>query len=141
MIVPAWVSELGITAQVLIAFMAIYGEKIRGRLSRPRLYVSLPKTEGDREPRQIDSSIITVSYHRLQVRNTTRYSVANEVQVFITKIERQEPTSDIGQNSPVQYHWLGSIKRFTQMPAILAIRQSRPSICFTSLRKPSTWHL
>lgn len=95
MAVPAWVSELGIAAQVFIAVAAIYGEKIRERLSRPRLHVVLPNYEGDREPAQIGGSIVTVSYHRLHVRNTMRYSIANEVQVFITKIERLEPTGEI----------------------------------------------
>lgn len=95
MAVPAWISELGITAQVFIAFAAIYGEKIRGRLSRPRLRVDLPNSDGDREPKQVGGSIVTVSYYRLHVRNTTRYSIANEVEVFITKIERAEPTGDI----------------------------------------------
>jgi hypothetical protein len=95
MAVPAWVSELGITAQVFIAIVAIYGEKIRGRLSRPRLHIMLLNVEGDREPKEIGGSIVTVTYHRLQIRNTTRYSVANEVQVFVTKIERREATGDI----------------------------------------------
>lgn len=95
MAVPAWVSELGITAQVFIAFAAIYGEKIRGRLSRPQLHIVLPNAEGDREPKQIGGSVVTVSYYRLHVRNTTHYSIANEVQVFITKVERREPAGNI----------------------------------------------
>ena len=92
MAVPAWVSELGIAAQLCIAVAAVYGEKIRGRLSKPRLQIGLPEGAGDREPRQVHRTIETATCYRLHVRNTARYSVAHEVQVFITKIDRLEPT-------------------------------------------------
>jgi len=96
MALPAWVAELGIAAQVVIAVAAIYGEKIRARLSRPRLQIKLLEGVGDLEPRQLPGggSIATVRYHRLHIRNGARHSVANEVQVFITKIERLEPTGN-----------------------------------------------
>jgi hypothetical protein len=64
-------------------------------LSRPKLRIIFSSGEGDREPKQIGSSIITVSCHRLHIRNATRYSVANEVQGFVTKIESRQPTGDI----------------------------------------------
>lgn len=97
MAAPAWVSELGIAAQVVIATAAIYGERIRARLSRPRLRILLPEGPGDWEPKQLPGSeaIATVFYRRLHIRNGTRHLVANEVQVFITKIERLEPTGQL----------------------------------------------
>ncbi|MBV9553299.1 MAG: hypothetical protein JO032_10950 [Alphaproteobacteria bacterium] len=95
MALPAWVAELGIAAQVFIAFAAVYGEKIRGRLAKPRLHIVLAQAEGEREPREIGGAVMMVGYHRLHIRNGMRYSVANEVQAFATKIERLQPTGDI----------------------------------------------
>jgi hypothetical protein len=93
--VPAWVSEVGIAAQVFIAVVAVYGEKIRSRVAKPRLRIALAEGAGVPEPRRIGRSTKTVTYHRLHVGNTARYSVATEVQVFITKIERREPTGQM----------------------------------------------
>ena len=96
MATPAWVSELGVAAQVVIAIAAIWGERIRARLIRPRLQLALVGGPGDLEPRALaGAGIVTVRYHRLQVRNLARHTVANEVQVFITQIERREPSGRI----------------------------------------------
>jgi len=96
MAMPAWVSELGVAAQVVIAVAAIWGEKIRAGLTRPRLHLTPVGGPGDAEPRVLpNGNIVTVRCHRLQVRNHTRYTVANEVQVFISQIESREPSGRI----------------------------------------------
>ena len=95
MAVPAWVSELGIAAQLSVLIFEVFSDKIRCRLSRPRLHIALAEVSGEREPHQVRGLIETVTYRRLQIRNSTRYSVASEVQVFITRIDRREPTGQI----------------------------------------------
>ena len=49
MAMPAWVSEIGVAAQVGIAIAAIWGERIRARLSRPSLRLALVDNVGARE--------------------------------------------------------------------------------------------
>lgn len=96
MAMPAWVPELGVAAQVVIAIAAIWGERIRATLSRPRLELKLVAGAGDAEPRNLpDLGLATVRYHRLEVRNRRRLSIANGVQVFITQIELREPSGRI----------------------------------------------
>lgn len=96
MAVPAWVLEIGTAAQIVIAAAAIWGDRIRARLSRPRLQLILRDEVGDSEPREVpDLGIVTVRYCRLEVRNPTRFSIASEVQVFITQIVMREPSGRI----------------------------------------------
>jgi len=47
--VPAWVSEVGIAAQVTIAVVAIWGERIRARLLGPDLHIQLANRTGTLE--------------------------------------------------------------------------------------------
>lgn len=96
MAIPAWVSELGVAAQVVIAVAAIWGEKIRARLTKPRLHLALVGGPGASEPRVLpNGEIVTARCHRLQVRNHARHTVADEVQVFITQIQRREPSGRV----------------------------------------------
>jgi hypothetical protein len=96
MAVPAWVLEVGTAAQIVIAVAAIWGERIRARLSRPRLQLTLRDEVGASEPREVAKlGTVNVRYYRLEVRNPIRFSVANEVQVFITKIVMREQSGRI----------------------------------------------
>jgi hypothetical protein len=98
MAMPAWVSELGVAAQVVIAIMAIWGEKIRAWFG-PSLRLALPKPRGQFEtlaeaPDQEGRSVPQFSparFYRLRVTNRASHPEAREVEVFLTQLDLRGP--------------------------------------------------
>jgi hypothetical protein len=106
MAMPAWVAEIGVVAQVAIVSLAVWGEKLRAAITRPRL--SLTLIGGlQTERREIsDLGVVAVRYSRLELRNLRPFSVANEVQVFLIKLENQEPSGQTTTwNGAVPLEW------------------------------------
>lgn len=94
MAMPAWVAEVGVLGTWVIGVSAIWGEKIRSALFKPRLAVALlsdsgepipitPQNEGD-PPKQS-------RWYHLRVSNTRRFPAAHGVQVVITKVDKEGP--------------------------------------------------
>jgi hypothetical protein len=96
---PAWVSELGVAAQVAIRVVAVWGDKLRAWWFHPKLGLELLKRLG-----QLD--IVTVSvqhgdqvvpqfspacYYHLRVTNCAVHPEAREVEVLLTQLDFQGP--------------------------------------------------
>jgi hypothetical protein len=96
MAMPAWVPEVGVVAQIAIAIMAIFGERVRAWLS-PRLRLELLDPHGQIETlavRQADAASVQFTparYYHLRVTNHTAHPEAREVEVLLTQLDLQGP--------------------------------------------------
>jgi hypothetical protein len=99
MAMPAWVSELGVAAQVAIAVVGIWGEKLRAWLFRPRLRLDLLSPSGRletlaipvREGDQLVPQFSPARYYHLRVTNWGARPEAREVEVFLTQLDFRGP--------------------------------------------------
>lgn len=105
MAVPAWVSEVGIAGTWTIAVAAIWGDRIKAWLFKPKLKIELRSERGELTARAPDpefpGAIVFYStprptwkearYYHLRVKNVRRFPVAHEVQVVVTKVETPGP--------------------------------------------------
>jgi hypothetical protein len=100
MAMPAWVSEVGVTATVIVASLAIWGERIRATFLKPKLRLRLRNDFGElTEQRLTDQfgNVVGVQparYYHLRVTNETHFPAAHEVLVFLTKVERPGPNGE-----------------------------------------------
>lgn len=93
MAVPAWISEAGVLGTWIIAAAAIWGEKIRSSLFRPKLEAELLSKQGEKIPLNVPGENRTIDgrYFHLRVRNQRRtFPTAHGVQVVITKIDKRD---------------------------------------------------
>jgi hypothetical protein len=104
MAMPAWVSEVGITAQTFIALMAVSGEKIRAALFTPTLQLEFVNVLGERTTLHAVYGTVTlpsggeaqvgesfpVHHFHVRVTNPSRVA-AHEVQVLVTRLEIRGP--------------------------------------------------
>lgn len=84
---PVWLSALGVASSVAIAIVAIWGEKIRAAVFRPDLRLALLSNSGQRE----NAGATSARYYRLRLTNHALYPAAQEVQVFLTRMELRGP--------------------------------------------------
>jgi hypothetical protein len=96
MTMPAWVSEVGVAASVAVAVLAIWGDRIRSALLRPRLQLELLSTTGEltTQVEQLPGSparFFAARYYHMRVTNLARFPVAHEVQVLLTHFETRGP--------------------------------------------------
>src|ERR1700688_3135851 len=100
MAMPAWVSERGVASSVIIATVAIWGERIRAALFRADLRLGLAKDDGERATvvqtqalsgSTSETQILSARYYRLRVTNRARYPAAHEVEVLLTQLDKRGP--------------------------------------------------
>src|SRR5690242_3684289 len=95
MAMPAWVAEAGVAAQVVIAAMAVWGERIRAALLKPDLRLMLLHRLGEATRQDLYQThsgqtrivgSIPARYYHLRLTNRNR-TVAHEVRVFVTQLD------------------------------------------------------
>jgi hypothetical protein len=86
---PGWLVALGVAAQIIISVAAIWGERIRAILLRPRLRLMLSSPHGTLETDQ--SSLVPVRCYRLRVTNQAAHPEAREVEVLLTELAQRGP--------------------------------------------------
>lgn len=97
MAMPAWVSEVGVAATVTVATVAIWGERLRAAILRPRLTLRLRSdvgeltTQAERNAQGTVDRLVPARYYHLLITNGARFPAAHEVQVFLTRIETPGP--------------------------------------------------
>lgn len=89
--VPGWVTELGVAASVVISVAAIWGDRIRGTLLRPRLTLSMSNRHGALETILEDARFVAARYYRVRVTNRASHPEAREVEVLLTRLELRGP--------------------------------------------------
>ena len=108
MAMPAWVSELNVAATVLgvfasttVACLAIWGDRIRAAVLKPRLLLELRNAHGELTKQTIiDTRTGTVlrvedaRYFHIRVTNGRAFPAAHEVGVYLTKVEIPGPSGD-----------------------------------------------
>jgi len=101
--IPAWIAAAGVIGTWLIFVAAIWGERIRSWLFKPRLRVDLVDSRGEiiteiilgldpdfqQQPCERQARRYLVS-----AVNTPRWPVAHNVQIVITQLETVDPDSD-----------------------------------------------
>jgi hypothetical protein len=102
---PDWVPELGVAAQVVIAIMAIWGEKIRAWFGPSlRLVLLNPRgqletlAEASEEETQSVPRFSPARFYRLRVTNRASHPEAREVEVLLTQLDLRGPD---GQPQPI----------------------------------------
>jgi hypothetical protein len=96
MCAPTWVSVVGIAGTWLIAIAAIWGDRIRAFLLRPRLELRVLSPIGeflnvlsDRGPDGV--VFVPTREFYIRVTNTRYHPVVNDVEVLLTRIEHVGP--------------------------------------------------
>jgi len=102
-----WWVNLGIALATLAAVLvALFGQKWQAKLLPPRLRLTLGHKEGEKTQlrNQGDGTIVDdVRYYYLRVSNERRWSPAEGVQVYLSRIEEPGPDGDL------QVVWVGNI--------------------------------
>jgi hypothetical protein len=86
-VTPVWLSALGVASSIAVAIAAIWGEKMRAALFKPDLHLALVSSAGQRE----NSDIASVRYYRLRLTNHALHPAAQEVQVFLIRMDLRGP--------------------------------------------------
>lgn len=104
-----WWVNLGVAIGTLLAVLvALFGDRFRANFFPPRLKIKLLETGGEKtilthSNAGVMEHVDDVRYFHLQVWNERRWSAANGVQVFLTRLD--EP----GPNNQLQVAWVGNV--------------------------------
>ena len=100
-----WVNLAVATGTLLTVAVALFGEKLRAKLFPPVLRMRLLRKEGEKTELRNQSGqyIDDVRYYHLKVWNERRWSTAEQVQVYLTRID--EP----GPSGKYQLAWSGEV--------------------------------
>ena len=95
-----WVNVAIAVGTVGAVLVALFGERVRGWLFKPRLVLTVPNPQGERQPVQLRAPTGEVRteearFYHLRVTNSARWPKATEVQVFLTRIEDPGPDGDL----------------------------------------------
>jgi hypothetical protein len=99
MAAPAWVGIAGVIATWTVAFLALFGDRLRCWMNQPKVEIELADKDGVLEVetlRWIDNGVPKersreARYYRLRVRNARRNSPVHDVQLMVEAIERPGP--------------------------------------------------
>jgi hypothetical protein len=104
-----WVNVSVAIATFSAAFVALFGQKLQARFFPPILRLRLLRREGERAPitrqnnqgavEQVDDS----RYYHLHVWNERRWSPADQVQVYLRRLDEPGPSGD------AQVAWTGDV--------------------------------
>ena len=114
---PAWVSELGVAASVVISIVAIWGDRIRASLLRPRLTLVLFKPGGALVTMLDDGRFVAARYYHLRVTNTASHPEAREVEVLLTALDKRGPDGNPQRVFEERCRWFGNTSSSTRGPA------------------------
>jgi hypothetical protein len=96
--VPTWVTEAGIVGTWVVGVLAIFGERIRAMVFRPKLHLALKSSVGIHTTQTASASPDTIEhllppitkharYYHLRVTNRAIYPTAQDVQVLLLGVE------------------------------------------------------
>lgn len=88
---PAWLSGLGVAASVVIAIVAIWGDRIRASLLRPRLRLKISDPHGTPERIFESGRFPPARYYRVRVTNSASHPEARDVEVLIIHLDGRGP--------------------------------------------------
>lgn len=88
---PAWISALGVAASIVISIAAIWGDRIRASLLRPRLRLALSNRRGTLLTILDNGQFVSARYYLLRVTNSASHPEAREVEVLLTVLEKRGP--------------------------------------------------
>jgi hypothetical protein len=108
-----WFSAIGTFAAAIVAlFVAFFGNWAKQVFFHPNLTLRLVNSEGVLTEQRLSpiTQPIPVRFYHLQVSNTKRVSPANDVQVFLTRVERRGPDREFrvqwdGGSSGIPMRW------------------------------------
>jgi hypothetical protein len=124
--VPTWVTEAGVLGTWVVGVLAIFGDRIRAMVFKPKLHLELKSAIGvyttQTPPRATGNESIKdmliplqapkhARYYHLRVTNRVKYPTAQDVQVMLLGVER---IGDENRQSgelyvPLVLGWAGSI--------------------------------
>ena len=106
-----WVSIAVALGTISAVLVALFGQAFRAKFFPPRLVLQIARPKGEKikvqltwfekgEPKECWED---ARYYHIRVKNTRRWSPANQVQIFLTRVE--EP----GPDRKFQVTWLGDV--------------------------------
>jgi hypothetical protein len=102
MAVPTWLTEMGIIGTWAVGFLALFGDRIRATIFKPKLHLELKSAVGSyitqtpppsTQTESVENVLIAhqaskhARYYHLRVTNRARYPIAQDVQVLLLGIE------------------------------------------------------
>src|SRR5690242_4347888 len=107
-----WIALAGVIATLLIAFTAIWGDRIRAWLFKPQLRVTIENPRGESTSETVFPDVRKeynytrpARYYRLVATNARRLSIAHDVRILITRLETPDPS---GVGVPISV-WTGEL--------------------------------
>jgi hypothetical protein len=92
MAMPAWISELGVSASIAVVIIAVWGESIRAHFFKPALNLRIAKDCGEKELISLPgAAFVEARYFRLIVTNAAAYPAAQDVEVLLTELDIRGP--------------------------------------------------
>jgi len=120
-----WVNFAVAAGTLLLAAIALFGDKLRARFFPPRLELRIRAPEGEKTPLtdQNGKFLDDARYYYILVSNSRRWSPAEQTQVFLTRIEVPGPSDDL------QVKWFGDIPvRWRNQEFVPLLRTVGPNI-------------
>lgn len=109
-----WVAVAAAFGTITTVVVALFGQAFRTKFFPPRLALQLLSPEGERTQVRLEwyehgvsgvaqSRMEDARYYHLRVSNKRRWSPANNVQVFLVRVEEPGPDGDL------QLKWIGDV--------------------------------
>jgi hypothetical protein len=90
--VPTWVTEAGVLGTWVIGLLALFGDRIRAMVFKPKLHLELKSGVGIYSPQKERENGVEVTRHarfyHLRVTNRAIFPVAQDVQVLLLGVEQ-----------------------------------------------------
>lgn len=90
--VPTWVTEAGVLGTWVVGLLALFGDRIRAAVFKPKLHLELRSNVGSYSPQSDRESGKEVRrharYYHLRVTNRAIYPKAEDVQILLLGVER-----------------------------------------------------
>lgn len=119
-----WVNFAVAAGTLLLAAVAMFGEKLRARFFPPLLGLKIWSKEGEKTQLidQTGKFLDDTRYYYVVVSNQRRWSPATQTQVFITRLEVPGPSGDL------QVKWFGDIPvRWRNQESVPLLRTIGPN--------------
>lgn len=103
---PEWLTGIG---TILVAILAIWGDRIRTRILGPKIYLEVPNPPGTHVTLKSGEEVF---YLYLRVRNRKVFSWAPNCQVLLQAVQTREPDGqyhDLPLPVPLQFMWCLSV--------------------------------
>jgi hypothetical protein len=94
---------------VIVAILAIWGDKVRARIAGPKLVLQLRDTQGNLTYSEGEKGTIRyLAYYHVMVVNKRKWSPAKNVRILVTRIEKRLPDGSFHPEPlpiPLQLTW------------------------------------